>query len=38
MFTADISKIPTNAGVYLFKDRKGIILYIGKAKNLQKRL
>jgi len=38
MFTTDISKIPTNAGIYLFKDRKGTILYIGKAKNLQKRL
>lgn len=38
MFTTDISKIPTNAWVYLFKDRKDTILYIGKAKNLQKRL
>ena len=38
MLTTDISKIPTNAGVYLFKDKKWIILYIGKAKNLQKRL
>ncbi len=38
MFTTDISKIPINAGIYLFKDRKGTILYIGKAKNLQKRL
>lgn len=38
MFTPDISKIPTQAGVYLFKDRKDEILYIGKAKNLQKRL
>ena len=38
MFTTDISKIPNNAGVYLFKDRKWTILYIGKAKNLQKRL
>jgi excinuclease ABC subunit C len=38
MFTTDISKIPTNAGIYLFKDRKWTILYIGKAKNLQKRL
>jgi len=38
MFTTDISKIPTNAWVYLFKDKKDTILYIGKAKNLQKRL
>ena len=38
MFTTDISKIPSNAWVYLFKDKKWTILYIGKAKNLQKRL
>ncbi len=38
MFTTDINKIPVNAWVYLFKDKKWIILYIGKAKNLQKRL
>ena len=38
MFTTDITKIPTNAGIYLFKDKKWTILYIGKAKNLQKRL
>ncbi len=38
MFTTDISKIPNNAWVYLFKDKKWTILYIGKAKNLQKRL
>lgn len=38
MFTIDIQKIPTHAGVYLFKDRKDNILYIGKAKNLQKRI
>ena len=38
MFNTDISKIPNNAWVYLFKDKKWTILYIGKAKNLQKRL
>lgn len=38
MFTPDITKIPQNSWVYLFKDRKDIILYIGKAKNLQKRI
>lgn len=38
MFTTDTSKYPSNAGVYLFKDKKGEILYIGKAKNLQKRI
>jgi excinuclease ABC subunit C len=34
----DISYLPTDAGVYLFKDANGTILYIGKAKNLQKRV
>ncbi len=38
MFSTDITKIPNNAWVYLFKDKKWTILYIGKAKNLQKRL
>lgn len=37
-FTTNIHKIPTSAWVYLFKDKKGNILYIGKAKNLQKRV
>ncbi len=31
-------KLPENPGVYLFKDLTGNILYIGKAKNLKKRL
>ena len=38
----DISKIvaniSTNPGVYSFKDKKGDIIYIGKAKNLKKRV
>ena len=34
----DLSYLPTDAGVYLFKDADGKILYIGKAKNLQKRV
>lgn len=33
----DISRLPSQPGCYLFKDYKGIILYIGKAKNLKKR-
>ncbi len=33
-----IQKIPEKPGVYLFKDEKGHILYVGKAKNLRKRL
>lgn len=34
----DLSVIPKNPGCYLFKDKNGIILYIGKAKNLNKRV
>jgi excinuclease ABC subunit C len=34
----DLKKIPSNPGCYLFKDHKGIILYIGKAKDLKKRV
>jgi excinuclease ABC, C subunit len=34
----DLSKVPTGPGIYLMKDGKGKILYIGKAKNLKARL
>ncbi len=34
----DISYLPTSPGCYLFKDSKGVILYVGKAKNIQKRV
>jgi excinuclease ABC subunit C len=34
----DIKHLPTDPGVYLFKENNGNILYIGKAKNLQKRV
>ncbi len=30
--------IPTNPGVYLYKNNTGKVLYIGKAKNLRKRV
>jgi excinuclease ABC subunit C len=30
----DLSKIPKDPGVYLFKDRSGKIIYIGKAKKV----
>jgi excinuclease ABC subunit C len=32
------SEMPVSPGVYLFTDRNGTILYIGKAKNLRKRV
>lgn len=34
----ELSKIPDLPGVYIFKDKKGKVLYIGKAKNLKNRL
>lgn len=37
-FLFDSQKIPTDAGCYLFKDKDGHILYVGKAKNLRKRV
>lgn len=30
--------IPTDPGIYLMKDSDGKIIYIGKAKNLKKRV
>lgn len=33
-----IDKLPSNPGVYYFKDHKGKIIYIGKAVNLKKRV
>ena len=33
-----IDRLPTNPGVYLFKDKKGTILYIGKAGNIKHRV
>lgn len=32
------SKFSTSAGVYLMKDKTGAVIYVGKAKNLRKRL
>jgi len=37
-FNFNSKKIPTEAGCYLFFDEKNEILYIGKAKNLRKRV
>jgi excinuclease ABC subunit C len=33
-----INNLPTNPGVYLFKDSKGTILYVGKAGNIKHRV
>jgi len=34
----DLSSLPDDPGCYLFKDATGSIIYIGKAKNLKKRI
>jgi len=33
-----LDRIPTEPGVYLFKDAKGGVIYVGKAKNLRTRV
>ena len=33
-----LDRIPTRPGVYLFKDRHGKIIYVGKARHLRKRV
>jgi DNA polymerase-3 subunit epsilon len=33
-----IDRLPQNPGVYYFKDEKGKVIYIGKAKNIRKRV
>lgn len=38
MFKFDSKKIPSTPGVYLFKDEKGKVVYVGKAKNLKNRV
>lgn len=35
---SQVEALPSRPGVYLFKDQKGEILYIGKAKDLRKRV
>jgi excinuclease ABC subunit C len=34
----ELKKVPSNPGVYLMKNTFGEIIYVGKAKNLQKRV
>ncbi|CAI2162694.1 6830_t:CDS:10, partial [Funneliformis geosporum] len=33
-----LAKIPSQSGCYLFLDKKGTIIYVGKAQNLKKRI
>jgi len=37
-FKEKISKLPVSPGCYLFKDKEGTIIYVGKAKYLRKRV
>jgi excinuclease ABC subunit C len=34
----DLATYPDQSGIYLFKDAKGKILYVGKARSIRKRL
>ena len=34
----DISSVPSNPGIYIFKNAKEKVLYVGKAKNLKNRV
>lgn len=34
----DLSSLPTNPGCYIYKDKNNKIIYIGKAKNIKKRV
>ena len=34
----NVSTLPTKPGVYLFSDEKEVIIYVGKAKNIKKRV
>jgi excinuclease ABC subunit C len=36
--TEKLDALPTSSGVYLFKDRKGTVVYVGKAKSLRSRV
>ncbi len=38
MFRPDPGSIPTDPGVYRFRDAQGRVIYVGKAKNLRARL
>jgi excinuclease ABC subunit C len=36
--TKQLNKLPNKTGIYIFKNKTGKILYVGKAKNLKKRI
>lgn len=33
-----LKRLPTDHGIYMMRDRKGVIVYVGKAKNLRARV
>jgi len=33
-----VDRLPSGSGVYYFKDQKGKVIYVGKAKNIKKRV
>src|SRR5580698_2016606 len=35
---ARIKELPTSSGVYLYKDAAGVVIYVGKAINIRKRV
>ncbi len=35
---SQLNMLPTSPGVYLMKDKQGVIIYVGKAKNLKNRV
>src|SRR5262245_60589669 len=36
--TGQLKRLPTSPGVYLFRDARGDVLYVGKAKSLRPRV
>lgn len=36
--TQKLESLPAQPGVYLFKDKKGVVVYVGKAKSLRSRV
>ena len=37
-WASDLSSLPSSAGVYWFLDAHNLVLYVGKAKNIKKRV